>query len=115
MLEKKSSWQVRAACRGTVSPDEFFSEVAISKETCRKCPVIELCKLYAIAHEEYGIWGGTSRYERQKLGKVYRDAIRQIYLDAGLLEWRPWTEEFLVQKVVPLQEQSDPISLLEVS
>lgn len=38
-----------------------------AKQLCLICPHIVQCRDYAIAHEEYGIWGGTSEKERQIL------------------------------------------------
>ena len=114
MIERKSSWQLRAACRGTHNPDTFFlNTTKDGKESCKGCPVIDLCRTYAIAHDEYGIWGGMSRYQRHKLGAVIESVTRLMYYQAGLLEYRPWLEEYLTQMEEPQRELSSPTSLLE--
>ena len=33
---------------------------------CATCPSLEPCKQWAIAHEQYGIWGGTTEVERDR-------------------------------------------------
>lgn len=116
MIERKASWQLRGLCRGTDNPNAYFSsKVADSKKSCKGCPVMDLCKTYAIAHAEYGIWGGTSRYERQRLPEIYRDLIRNLYYDQGLLEYRPWLQEWLEQREGQQQGQSFPIVRAEAS
>lgn len=40
-------------------------DTARAKIICRDCPIIEICKDYAItARETYGIWGGLDPSER---------------------------------------------------
>lgn len=34
---------------------------------CSGCPVRELCFEYAMAHEEFGIWGGTTARQRRSI------------------------------------------------
>src|SRR5689334_8656429 len=38
-----------------------------AKAFCAECPIQKFCKNYAIVHDEYGIWGGTTRKERLEL------------------------------------------------
>jgi len=58
-------------------PDVFFPEdygnhswersnaIRVAKAICRQCPLQQLCLDYAVtAKEEFGIWGGTTAYER---------------------------------------------------
>lgn len=110
MIEAKSSWEQRAACRG-INTDVFFSEVKNSKRSCKDCPVADLCRTYAIAHEEYGIWGGTSKFERDNLAKYYKDIIREMYYQAGLLEYRLGLEDWIKQREGQQQGSSSPTSL----
>lgn len=110
MLESKSSWQLRALCRNSDLPDQFFTRYADGKRFCEGCPVMDLCRTYAIAHDEYGIWGGTSRYQRLRLAEVYRDFIRLMYYQAGLLEHRPGLEEWIERQEALQQAQSVPIA-----
>jgi WhiB family redox-sensing transcriptional regulator len=69
------SWRVQAACRGTDTALFFGPEGerpsgrAIrerkAKAICAVCPVLELCRLYALSHyERHGVWGGLGEQER---------------------------------------------------
>jgi WhiB family redox-sensing transcriptional regulator len=65
------------ACRE--KPDFFYPEdyfeapvrkiaETLAKELCLDCPLVALCKSYAVlAQEDYGIWGGTNARERREL------------------------------------------------
>jgi WhiB family redox-sensing transcriptional regulator len=68
-------WQERGSCR-TSDPGLFFGpenesdsrrkrRVAAAKAVCLGCPVLGLCRAYAVENgERYGVWGGMSEYER---------------------------------------------------
>lgn len=60
-------WMTRAACT-SADPEEWFPEQGSSsraaKKICSTCPVVNECLQFALDHNEYGIWGGTSRRER---------------------------------------------------
>lgn len=107
MIERKSTWQLRALCRGLDMPKNIGF--------CKGCPVIDPCRSYAIAHDEFGIWGGTSRNQRLKLDPMYTNLIRQLYLEAGLLEWRPSLESAQEPQEEQQLELFDPTVLMEVS
>lgn len=51
------------------SPHEFAVEVPApaAYEVCASCPVRLLCRSWAIVHEEYGLWGGDTHNDREKL------------------------------------------------
>jgi hypothetical protein len=55
------------ACLET-EPDLFFSDfaldIALAKDICAECPLIEACRAYALKHENAGVWGGLSADER---------------------------------------------------
>jgi hypothetical protein len=36
---------------------------------CKTCPKIDACLQYALVWEQYGVWGGTTETQRQKLRK----------------------------------------------
>lgn len=61
-----------AACK-TADPDIFFgenlAEIAEAKSICAGCPALSRCRDYAVTNEEFGIWGGTTPAERNKLRK----------------------------------------------
>lgn len=64
-------WHHRAACRGC-DPDLFFpaagQPATEARAICATCPVIEPC-YDAGRNEYYGVWGGTTRKERQMAEK----------------------------------------------
>jgi WhiB family transcriptional regulator, redox-sensing transcriptional regulator len=70
---RERTWRDRAACRRRgVDPEVFFPEKGGSarpaKRICRQCPVRADCLAYAIAtRQQFGIWGGLSQRERQRL------------------------------------------------
>ena len=57
----------------TVDPELFFPEKGggqgrefkMVRAVCRRCDLIDQCLDWAIKHNEYGIWGGTSERERR--------------------------------------------------
>ena len=80
-------WMNDAKCRG-MSSELFFGkeyegrqrhrpsltsiEVRRAKAICAICPVMQECFDFAIENEEeYGIWGGTTRTERQQFREAY--------------------------------------------
>lgn len=89
-------WQMRGACRGMRSSLFFHPErergparaerEALAKSVCRGCPVIEQCRVHALAvHEPYGVWGGLSVAERGALIRVHeeRDVVIDVDFTAG--------------------------------
>jgi WhiB family redox-sensing transcriptional regulator len=67
-------WRDYAACRH-VDPDLFFPlgavgaslpQVEEAKRVCEACPVSRPCLRWALAHEDAGIWGGTTEEERRR-------------------------------------------------
>lgn len=67
----ETDWQERGDCRG-VNPDLFFPERGApsgpGKDVCDKCPVQQECLSYALFNgEKFGIWGGLSERERQRI------------------------------------------------
>ena len=71
-------WQFDGACR-TVDSEVFFSPESErglrrteredrAKQVCAGCPVVEQCRAFALqTREAYGVWGGMSAGERQRL------------------------------------------------
>lgn len=55
-----------------VDPELFFPEkggtTRPAKEICRRCDLQAACLEWALTNDErFGVWGGTSEYERQKV------------------------------------------------
>lgn len=70
------TWQQKALCPQT-DPDAFFPENGGStqdaKAICRRCPVIDPCRNYALDHEvRFGVWGGLSENERRAILRTRR-------------------------------------------
>ncbi len=59
-------------CAGTDSRI-FFAEYkgdashVDAKRVCARCPLIDLCREWAVEHVEAGVWGGTTEHERQRI------------------------------------------------
>ena len=74
-LDPPDVWRVDAACNGA-HPDLFFREAAhvqaAAKKVCRRCACIDTCLRWALAHDEHGIWGGTTESERRRLRRRQR-------------------------------------------
>jgi hypothetical protein len=64
-------WKGNEACLVVEDLDFFFSEfpldIALAKDICAECPMIEACRAYALKHENSGVWGGLSADDRFKL------------------------------------------------
>jgi len=65
------NWTVDAVCART-DPESFFPDVGGSnrqaKAMCGICPVKDPCLQWALDHnEQYGIFGGTSHADRQRM------------------------------------------------
>jgi len=42
-----------------------------AKSICHGCPLKNPCLEYALRHDEIGIWGGTTEYDRRRLRRQY--------------------------------------------
>jgi len=79
-------WQLDGACRGE-DPSIFFhpegergparaAREQAAKAVCATCPVINECAAHALAaREPYGIWGGMSEEDRER---IYAQQRRRI-------------------------------------
>lgn len=73
-------------------PDAFFMEdeikdpnrnrkILVAKNICAECPVKNLCLEYALeANEPYGIWGGLTLPERNRLKRkrIMNEGIHRV-------------------------------------
>lgn len=78
-------WQLAGACRAK-DPDMFFhpegergprrrARESAAKQVCATCPVLAACRAHALAvREPYGIWGGLSEDDRERLYLAQRRA-----------------------------------------
>ena len=68
MLLEPPDWYKRAAC--SELGHEMFFELKRRTEAlavCEPCPVRRECLAHALAHESFGVWGGTTPKERREL------------------------------------------------
>ncbi|MER5181167.1 WhiB family transcriptional regulator [Streptomyces sp. NPDC002896] len=68
------AWQEQALCAQT-GGDFFFPEpgssVREAKSICRLCEIRSECLEYALDNDErFGVWGGLSEKERQRLRRI---------------------------------------------
>ena len=66
----RSGWQLSAACAGTETAGWFTDDsIGVQKalELCGQCPVRTDCLAAALAGDEFGIWGGTTRADRNQM------------------------------------------------
>lgn len=71
------SVETRAACASRDhDPELWFStepeDRDAAKRICRGCPLRQRCADYAASRTVAGVWGGTSRYDRQQAAAAGR-------------------------------------------
>jgi hypothetical protein len=68
--DSRGTWPQRAICAGE-DPSIFFPAHGdpgiAARNVCASCPVQMDCLEYAIAADEWGIWGGWDRDQRRAL------------------------------------------------
>lgn len=77
------AWQESGLCRApsaTIHIDAYFPDLfdedaacvvpSEIQQQCAMCPLKQQCIKWAIDHDEFGFWGGTSRYQRRLMQKV---------------------------------------------
>ena len=70
---REMKWMLRGACATfKANPDIFYEEgnETTAKAFCAICPVIMRCREWAMTHDEYGVWGGTSDADRRAVRRV---------------------------------------------
>lgn len=72
-------WRHDAACRA-IPPETFFPlgepGEDKAKAVCAGCPVRDRCLDWALAHEDFGVWGGLAEDERRALKRAAATARR---------------------------------------
>jgi WhiB family transcriptional regulator, redox-sensing transcriptional regulator len=74
----RRAWRDDALCRET-DPEAFYPDRGESAQealsVCRRCPVTAECLAFALAHDErFGVWGGTTEADRQRLRRLQQEA-----------------------------------------
>jgi len=75
----QASWVDQALCRQFNDPEVWFPNEASNteaaqeaKDICAMCPVKEACLEWALANNEWGIWGGMGWSQRARLKRTRR-------------------------------------------
>lgn len=77
------AWHDDAAC-ADVPTSAFYPDrdgeqdpartIAAAKVVCADCPALAPCLAWALAHDECGVWGGTTDRERARLRRERQQA-----------------------------------------
>ena len=78
-----ADWQRRGLCRrlpldlsdplffgneDRQAPEDLIVAVETARRVCARCPAAQDCLTYALTHDmRYGVWGGTSGKQREKM------------------------------------------------
>ncbi len=62
---------------------DLASEQYITKRLCGGCPVKDACLEWGLAHERFGIWGGTTAYRRKLMRKRHKMLMNDIALPSN--------------------------------
>ncbi len=77
-------WRFRAACQNE-STDLFFpgrgANTRPVKRLCQGCPVQHDCLEWALHHELFGIWGGTTPDQRAAIRRARSIDLRRPEID----------------------------------
>lgn len=85
-------WVTRAKC-AEIGGEQWFPEAKgtpskAARQICRECPVMELCREYAVVnHINYGIWGDTSPTERVTIRRERGLAEQEPEDELDLVAW----------------------------
>jgi WhiB family redox-sensing transcriptional regulator len=77
-------WRRQAACAGTGQRAFFDDHDGEALRICASCSVRSECLEEALAHDSYGVWGGTTRTERLEIQRV-RQLLRPADHSTGSL------------------------------
>ena len=70
------TWRESAICAG-VDTDLFFPStkagVDQARRICKVCPVRQECLQFAVEHDPWGIWAGTTRGQRRAIAREQAD------------------------------------------
>ncbi|ARQ95494.1 WhiB transcriptional factor [Mycobacterium phage Shandong1] len=78
-LTLPEAWEAAALCT-QVDPELFFpgkgDSAKPAKQICARCPVVDECRERAMSFdgEVWGIWGGTTAYDRRLAKRAAKKA-----------------------------------------
>ena len=90
LTESRFEWSKKARCAG--QPEIFVQKRGRPSKNppwrnfCGACPVIENCLAFAIVHNEFGVWGGTTHQQRKILNPLVKVEMTQQAIAAGWFE-----------------------------
>ena len=77
-------WKELGACVPWKDPSIWYSDSPtdqdVARSICAECPVKAECLEYALDHENYGMWAGTSERGRRRIRSQRR---RQLAVSTG--------------------------------
>ena len=80
-----------ASCKGIDTEVFYPDKVSFTREEerfynnlCSRCPVLEACLEWGLAHENYGIWGGLTPALRTEYRKALRWGVSDLTAGAHL-------------------------------
>ena len=56
----------------------FSHEERYVKKLCNECPIIKECLEWALHHENFGIWGGTTPMDRRVIRRARNIRVAEI-------------------------------------
>ena len=100
----RRSWEQKAACLSSgYPPDDIWEGRA--KAVCAMCPVRQECQDYAVVHEEFGYFGGTTRNERRVLREDHLEYLGYRAVAEGWIESHHLLPPGLYEEYVVLAEE----------
>ncbi len=71
-INMAENWRDKAYCKTVETQIDFYSddkhEIKLAKGMCKKCTVAHECLTFAVINQErFGIWGGFTSRERNKI------------------------------------------------
>lgn len=91
----RKAWHVGKHGRDTTIQTTYDALAGV----CAHCPALLSCFNYAVHHEQWGFWGGTSRPQRMRMRETLGITLRELHnsdeADKMILESRRLREENL--------------------
>ena len=77
------------------------------RQTCERCPFTTECREYGIAHEVWGMWGGTTPTERTKMRKARRQMVVEPHVSYVYGFTPEWSVGLITKAVTDAESQAD--------
>jgi hypothetical protein len=123
MGRKRSEWSQESACSAfprLFTGDESKGRMELTRPICGNCPVGQLngtgeCIRYAVAHDMYGIWDGTTTRARKAIEKDQKDQMIALVpeIEPSFQSYLKKEEPVLLQKPKKITFPIGPPKVLE--